>query len=168
MTRFDEEQLQSALQHEAALRRLARGLLRDPAAADEATQHALLQAAAGRRASGTGLWPFLVTTLRHHAANLRKLAVRRARHERAASSTATTTPVDELAAREQLRRRVADAVLALDEPYRTTVWLRWFEEMSTAVVAAHQGVPVATVRTRLQRAYAQLRRRLDADFGDRR
>lgn len=168
MTSFDEARLQSALQHEAALRRLARGLLRDPAAADDATHHALLQEASGRRAAGTGLWPFLVATVRNHANNVRKLARRRMQHERAAAPKDTIAPACDLLAREQLRRRVADAVLALEEPYRTTVWLRWFEDMSPAAIAAQQQVPLATVRTRLQRAHAQLRRRLDADFGDRR
>jgi len=166
--RFDEGRLHAALQHEAALRRLARGLLRDPAAADEAAQHAVLQAASSERTSGAGLWPFLVTTLRNHAKNLHKLAQRRTRHETAAARRDTVAPADDLLAREQLRRRVADAVLALDEPYRTTVWLRWFENVSTSAIAARLGVPGATVRTRLQRAHAQLRQRLDADFGDRR
>lgn len=166
--RFDEGQLHAALQHEAALRRLARGLLRDPAAADDALQHTMVQAASDRGPANGGLWPFLVTTMRNHANNVRKLARRRAQHEAAAARPDAAAPVDDLLAREQLRRRVADAVLALDEPYRTTVWLRWFEELRTAAIAKRLGVPVATVRTRLQRAHAQLRQRLDADFGDRR
>src|SRR5262249_12078539 len=56
---------------------------------------------------------------------------------------------------------------ALTEPYRTPVWLRWFEDLQAHEVAARMAVPVATVRTRLQRAHAQLRSRLDRDYGDR-
>lgn len=164
----DEGRLQLALQHEQALRRLARSLARDPGAVDDAIQHALVQEACGHRAPRAPLWPFLVTTLRHYLASWRQRAVRRAQHERSAAGGTTAVAVDELVAREQLRRRVADAVLALAEPYRTTVWLRWFQGMTTADVAAHEGVPVATIRSRLQRAQAQLRQRLDAEFGDRR
>ena len=43
ITPFDAGRWQVALQHERALRRLARALVNDPATADDATQHALLQ-----------------------------------------------------------------------------------------------------------------------------
>lgn len=162
----DASRLQEALQHERSLRRLAAALLGDAADADDAVQHVLVQEAAGRRRDGVPLWPFLCTALRRHAANLRKLARRRTAHERRAARPEATPAADRIIERDQLRRRVADAVLGLDEPYRTTVWLRWFEELPTGAVAQRMRVPVATVRTRLQRAHARLRQRLDADYGD--
>jgi RNA polymerase sigma factor (sigma-70 family) len=166
MPSFDERRLLEALRHEKTLRGLAATLLRDPADVDDAVEHTLLQEARGHRREPE-VWPFLRTTLRNRAATLLKLALRRRRHEGAAAETGAAPAVDELLAREQLRRRVADAVLGLPEPYRTTIWLRWFEGSTSVAIAHHQGIPVATVRTRLQRAYAMLRQRLTVDHGDR-
>jgi RNA polymerase sigma-70 factor (ECF subfamily) len=162
-----QQLLQQALQHERALRRLAASLLRDPGSADDAVEHALVQEALQRRRPGAPLLPFLRATLRRYASNLRKLARRRTEREAVAARPEAVPSAAEIAAREQLRRRVADAVQALDEPYRTTVWLRWFEDLAAHEVAARMAVPVATVRTRLQRAHAQLRARLDRDYGHR-
>lgn len=52
------------------------------------------------------------------------------------------------------------AVAALSEDQRTAVSLRFFSGMSTEEVARVLGIPSATVRTRLSRAYTELRRRL--------
>ncbi len=71
-------------------------------------------------------------------------------------------------AREQVRRRLSDAVTKLEEPYRTTIWLRFFEDMPPRDVAAKMKVPVETVRTRTRRALEQLRQQLDEEYGDRR
>ncbi|MHC5070501.1 MAG: sigma factor-like helix-turn-helix DNA-binding protein [Planctomycetota bacterium] len=49
--------------------------------------------------------------------------------------------------------------------YRTTVLLRYFEDLPTAQVATRMGVPHATVRTRLQRAMARLRKDLGSREG---
>jgi len=49
------------------------------------------------------------------------------------------------------------AVGELAEPFRTTVALRHFSGMSHEQIAAYLGVPEGTVRSRLSRAYAQLR-----------
>ncbi|MEQ1633899.1 MAG: sigma-70 family RNA polymerase sigma factor [Planctomycetota bacterium] len=160
--------LEQVMRHERGLRRLAAALIANPADADDAVQHAMTQAAMGRRRQGTPLWPFLVTALRRHASNLRKFAARRRAHEQQMPAAREMPSPEEFLAREQLRRHVADAVHALEEPFRTTIWLRWFEGLDNAAVAARTGVPVATVRSRLQRAHAQLAARLDGDYGDRR
>lgn len=62
-------------------------------------------------------------------------------------------------------RRVSDAVLSLNEPYLTTVLLSYYEDQSPRQIAASQDVPLATVRSRLQRAREQLRARLQAEYG---
>lgn len=158
--------LAAALQHERALRRLACMLHLGGADADDAVQHALTQAALGKRPPGMPIWTFLRTSLKRHAWNLHKLAGRRRAREAAAAGTEAVMPVDDMLARDQLRRRVAEAVLALAEPYRTTVWLRWFEGLAVDEVAARMAAPPNTVRTRLQRAHALLKSRLDRDYGE--
>jgi protocatechuate 3,4-dioxygenase beta subunit len=62
-------------------------------------------------------------------------------------------------------RKVVDAVLALDEPYRSTITLRYFDELSPQEIARQLGVPVRTVKTRLRRALEQLQGRLDRVHG---
>jgi len=52
-------------------------------------------------------------------------------------------------------------VLALEEPYRTAILLRYYRGMSAAQIARELGIPPATVRTRLMRALDRLRARLD-------
>src|SRR4029077_6361026 len=68
---------------------------------------------------------------------------------------------DEIVGRGARRARVVGAVLALDEPYRAVVLLRFFEHLPPRAVARRLQVPVETARTRLKRALAQLRARLD-------
>ncbi|MBI3847168.1 MAG: hypothetical protein HY292_21275, partial [Planctomycetes bacterium] len=71
--------------------------------------------------------------------------------------------------REALRREVVDAVLGLDEPYRTTLLLRFFEDEPASSIAKRLGIPVETVRTRIKRGLDRVRERLDAEHdGDRR
>ncbi len=72
----------------------------------------------------------------------------------------------ELAARAELHARVAAAVVALREPYRQTILLRYFEGLSMADVAAQMEAPFETVRARLRRARALLRTRLEGEDTD--
>jgi RNA polymerase sigma factor (sigma-70 family) len=160
-------ELLDALRHEPSLRRLAWALHLGAADADDAVQHALTQAALGKRPPDMPLLTFLRAALRYHAFNLVKLARRRRVREAAAAKSEAVPSAATIVARDLLRRRVADAVLALDDPYRTTVWLRWFEGLDVAAVAARMQVPANTVRTRLQRSHARLKQQLDRDHGDR-
>ena len=66
-----------------------------------------------------------------------------------------------------LHQQIVEAVLALDEPYRTTVVLRFWEDRPPRDVARLMEVPVSTVRTRIRRALTTLRDRLDHSFGNR-
>lgn len=58
------------------------------------------------------------------------------------------------------QQEVLEAVRALEEPYRSTVWLRYFEGITPKEIAARLGVPERTIKTRLTRAHTQLRGRL--------
>lgn len=60
---------------------------------------------------------------------------------------------------------LVNEVLALGEPYRTTVLLRFVEDLPPREVAQRMDTPVATVHTRLTRGLAQLRERLDRKRG---
>lgn len=57
----------------------------------------------------------------------------------------------------ELRSELRDAVEALPEPYRETVALRFFAELSLAEVAEATGRPINTVKTHLRRGLERLR-----------
>jgi RNA polymerase sigma factor (sigma-70 family) len=60
------------------------------------------------------------------------------------------------------------ALAALDEPYRTTVHRRFFDDLSPLEIARADGDAPATVRWRLHEGLRRIRTDLDARFGGRR
>jgi len=66
-----------------------------------------------------------------------------------------------------MRNRVAEAVLSLKEPYRSTILLRFYEDHSTCSIAESGEISTSTVRSRLKRGLEQLKQHLDEEFGDR-
>ena len=155
------------LAHREWVERAARALVYGDADADDLQQQAWLKVLARPpqeepRSPRGWLWSVLrsVAFDRGRAARSRRL------HEEAAArpERLDASPA-ELVARAELLTRVARMALELEEPYRATVLLRYFEDLEPAAIAALQGVPVETVRTRLKRAVAQLRERMDAENG---
>ena len=57
----------------------------------------------------------------------------------------------EILEREDLRQRVVVALLALDEPYRTILLLRFYDDLPPREVARRVDAPVETVRTQTRR-----------------
>jgi len=69
--------------------------------------------------------------------------------------------------RAEVLRAVVDEVLALDEPYREAVMRRYFEGLPPREIAKATDASVATVNSRLQRAQAKLKEKLDRRLSDR-
>ncbi len=144
------------------LRRLALSLVRDPAEADDIEQETWAAALAARPDPDRPLRPWLKTVLlnvirmRHRAGGRR-----RAREDE--FEVARDAPPDpaQLLERAELERRLAGLVVALDEPYRSTVLLRYQEGLGAEQIAAMHGVPAGTVRWRLKTALDRLRGQMD-------
>ncbi len=152
--------------HASALRSLARELLRCPHAADDVTQATLHQALARPDLRPGPLGGWLQRTLVNFARQWRRGERRRAaRHAALAAPESDAEPRDALARREALRS-VTNAVLSLDEPYQTAIFLRYFEDLPPRVIAQRTGANLATVKSRLARGLAMLRVRLDSDQGE--
>lgn len=67
-----------------------------------------------------------------------------------------------------LNCRVSQAVFELKDPYRSALHQRYYCGFSAAEIAAREGIPIETVRSRIKRALAMIRGRLDREFhGDR-
>lgn len=154
--------------HAGGLRALAFDLVGDPHAAEDVLQDAfvrVLSKSDARAASAGGARAFLRTIVRGLASNHRRDAAHRAEREAAyardrRSDERATTPFDAHARGEALQRVVA-AVLALEEPYKTAVLLRYFEGLGPAEIAERTNAPLATVASRLLRAHQKLRAELE-------
>jgi RNA polymerase sigma factor (sigma-70 family) len=152
------------LEHAGWVRRLAGRLLADAAAADDAAQEALVVALGGGPGDASQARPWLAAVLRNVVRHMRRATGRRDARERAVARNEAVEATDEIVARASLQRAVVDAVLALAEPYRTTVLMRFFDELPTSEIAARRSEPVETVRTRLKRGLALLREKLSREL----
>lgn len=144
---------------------LARSLVLDDATADDVVQQTWLAALESPPREAGSLRGWLSRVVRNAASESRRRAARRERWEAAAPARGPETSPAETVAKADAHRRVVDAVMSLDEPYRTAVLLRFFEDLPSDEVARRTGVPVETARTRIKRALALLRGRLDRELG---
>jgi RNA polymerase sigma-70 factor (ECF subfamily) len=143
------------------LARLARSLTGDAAEADDLVQETYAAALRSPPATDRPVRPWL----RRVVINLARMR-HRSRSRRAATDRVVETQTDpvrdpeQLLERARLERRLAELVLELDEPFRTTVLLRYREGLSAEQIATQQGIPAGTVRGRLKTALDRLRREL--------
>ncbi|MCR9244983.1 MAG: sigma-70 family RNA polymerase sigma factor [bacterium] len=150
------------------LRNVARALVRDDHIAEDVVQDTLCQALRHDLQPGP-LNGWLRRTVENFARQWRRSERRRERRERDARQRANTPSPAELTSRRETLQRVTTALLSLDEPYQTTVFLRYFEDLPPRAIARRTGTNLATVKSRLQRGLAMLRARLDRmTDGDRR
>ncbi len=150
--------------HAAALRALARTLLRDPADVEDVVQETWIAALESPPAKLEALGGWLATVLRRRASNRRRSVERRARHESLAQRPATFDP-RETEQREATLQAVVAALGALDEPLKQVVLLRYFENLPPREIALRLGVEPRVVYDRLQRAHVRLRWKLEREFG---
>lgn len=151
--------------HAEFLRRLAHKLVPDEHLAEDAAQETALAALRRPPEDRSALPAWLARVVRRRAANLGRDERTRASKERDAARSPTVESSEEQI---RVQMSVLSAVEALDEPYRRTIWLRFYEDEPPRRIATRMGVPVETVKTRLRRGLEQLRARLDGAYdGDR-
>ncbi len=168
MTNANDQSVPVLLEHADFVRRLARGLVRDPATADDVVQETWIAALERPPRSAGAARSWFRTTVQHVSAKMRRGEGRRVTRERAGARPEAERPTDEIVERLALQRRVVDAVLALREPYRRAIVLRYFEELRPLEIARREAVPLNTVRSRLRRGLERIRADLDrASGGDR-
>jgi RNA polymerase sigma-70 factor (ECF subfamily) len=146
------------------LRRLARDLVRDPHAAEDALQDAWVAALEHPPRHDGNVRAWLGTILRNLVARRAQASDRRVHHESRAAREGTGTTAS--SASGESVRFVTDAVLALEEPYQSTILARYFEDLKPSEIATRQSVPIATVKSRLRRALEILRVRMKDSSGD--
>jgi len=157
-------QAEELLAHAAWVRRLAAGLVADPQRVDDLVQDTWVAAleADPRRARDQRAW--LAGVVRNLFRQRSRKDARRARREVAREPGGPAPSTDELVGRAELHAKLVHAVLGLEEPYRSTLLLRYFEELAPGEIARRHGLQGSTVRNRLRRGLEQLRAKLDREW----
>ncbi len=162
--------LEELLGEERWLQALARRLVRDAATADDLVQETwfrALRAGGGRAAGGVAdARAWLGRVLRNVWRERGRSERARGRREEHAAASEALPSARESLERVELAQRLASLVLELDEPYRSIVVWRYYENRSAAAIATELGEPAARVRWRLMRARELLRERLERERGD--
>jgi len=145
-----------------ALRRYARGLLKDATAADDLVQDCLERVIAHwhhRRNDDPRTWVFAI--LHNLAVNRLKQMSRRGEHlpfEKLDESAFARQPTQE---DNLMRRDIIQALEQLPEEQRSVLLLVSVEDLSYSQAAAVLAIPIGTVMSRLSRARERLRQILE-------
>jgi len=159
--------IEKLLRHRPFVRALARRLVRDEARADDLVQETYLTALRSPPRHEGALKAWLAAVVRNLARTQNRAEWRRTKHERkqpvdgGRAEPRALPSAEEALERATWHQRLVEATMALDEPYRSTLLLRYFEELDSTEIARIQGVPAATVRTRIRRGVERLRSELD-------
>ena len=148
-----------------SLRRLALSLVSDEHAAGDLVQEAWLAALLRREDSPRDPARWAQVVVRHLRHGLRRSDDRRRTREMLSVDAKPSPAPDTLLERSQTLRGVASAAAEIDEPYRTVIRLRYWEDLSPPDIAARLDRPVDTVKTQLRRGLETLRERLDREHG---
>ena len=168
------EQRRRSVDHELLLAQsgwvqgLARTLVSDPAGAEDVAQDTMLAALSTPPLAGSDVrslraWLARVATNLAHL-SLRHSTRRTQREARAARPERVCSAAEAVERASQLQH-VVETLLALEEPYRSAVLLRFFEGLSHAQIAERVGASPAAVRKRLSRGLERLRERMDREHG---
>jgi RNA polymerase sigma factor (sigma-70 family) len=153
------------LAHSEWLARVARALVGEAGAGDVVQDTYEAALAKTSRRDGP-LRPWLGGVARNIARMAVRARVRRERREQVVPVSDEVPSPEELLSRAQIQQRVGRLVIELNEPLRSTLLLRYFEGLSAAEIARAQGIPAATVRSRLKDALDRIRADLDAEHGN--
>src|SRR5262245_46223596 len=157
--------LDTLLAHREWVRSVARAVVRDPNAADDLEQETWVAALATPPRHESSLRGWFGAVVRSRARRAGRTETRRAARETAAARGGSVATPAELAEIADTHRRVVEAVVALEEPYRAAILLRYFEGLAVEEVARRTASPLETTRSRLKRGVAKLRERLARELG---
>ena len=154
-------------EHANSMRELAQHLLKDAGEAEDVVQDTWMQVV--QRPAGLQIRHTAKSWLHGMVANLarnrRRTKQRRARREEQCARPESGAQLAQASeARGQVMRSVTEALLSLEEPYRSTLLGRFYENLPPRELARLHGVPLATVKSRLQRGLAMLRVRLEGQL----
>lgn len=151
------------LEHREYLRSLARSLVFDEHRADDLVQQACLALLERPPKRSGSLRAWLGRVIQNLAYSMLAREGERAWREKLAVGglqAPDEDPSEERIFEEQ--QLLLDAVRRLRQPYRSTIFLRYYKDLSPTEIAAQEELSLATVKTRLRRGLELLRNDLDA------
>ncbi len=143
--------------------RLAQGLCRSGAEADDLVQDTWIEALRRPPAHLGSPRGFLATVVRRQWLRRSRGEARRSVRERASARAEVVGPAEADLERLELQARLLEAVRELPVSQARVVALHYYEQLDTGQIARRLGIPASTVRSRLARAVETLRERMDAD-----
>jgi RNA polymerase sigma-70 factor (ECF subfamily) len=149
------------------MRRLAVRLLWDENLADDVLQEAWITAIERPPSQPGALRAWLSTVVRSLCRRANRSLARRRRAESANGRDIEAPSAQEVEERLESQRRLLDAVLSLPEPYRSVVYLHFYEGLKLVEIARLQHTSDSTIRTQLSRGLERLRERLERSCGGR-
>ena len=163
MTPPETLDVHALLEHRDVVRSIARALLGDEHRADDVFQETCVRALERPPRAGAALAGWLTRVARNLAINHRRREGLRPEREEVAARPEAVRDAEERDL--ELEEQMLAAVRELEPPYRTVLYLRYWRDLGPSAIARELGVPVATVKTRLQRGIERLRRDLDRRYG---
>lgn len=146
-------------EHEAYVRRIVLGIVRDPAQADDVIQETYVVALAkGEAVHDPRQW--LARVARNFALLARRRDSRRTRNEQGAARKDPIEPVDDAIADAEARLRVFRALRRLPALDRNLLSLRYAEKTNFLDIGSRIGLSAEAARSRVRRALEALREAL--------
>ena len=130
------------LEHTGWLRSLARQLVRDPHTADDVVQTTLMAALEWEGTPRSGLRNWLTGVARNTAHQIHRGDSRRQRRHARAAAPEALPSAGEMVELVDSQRALAAAVLELEEPYRSTIFLRFYQDLQPKDIAERAVLPV--------------------------
>ena len=121
--------LDDLLDHASWLQGLARNLVADEATAEDLVQETWVAAIKKPPRDTDRPRSWMRSVVRRLAARNHRQRFRRSARERAVSIPEATGDAQDLVVRAEMQRQVASEVLRLEEPARSTILLRFYEEV---------------------------------------
>jgi RNA polymerase sigma-70 factor (ECF subfamily) len=152
------------------LRSLARGLVGDAERAEDLVHETYAAALAHPPCESSAPRAWLARVLRSLAAKRGRRESERPLRESVAARERGELELGDppaLLAEIELARRLFETLERQREPYRSTLYLRYYRGLAPREIAVQQGLPLKTVKTRLARGLEALRGELDRREGGR-
>ena len=147
------------------IRALARALLLDQHQVDDVVQTTMVRALMNPPRRGVNLRAWLAVVTRNTVRQSARSNRRRFEREQRSARPERIPSTEELVEKADLQRSIVQAVMNLDEPYRSALLLRYLEELSAEEIAHRLGIPSSTVRNRIKRGLDTLRVEFDRESG---
>lgn len=159
------QSLHALLDQTGWIHALARKLVADPHLAADLAQETTVDALEREPDGSRPLRAWLAAVMRNNLAKLRRGEKNRTAREQVTRSAELEPAVLDVVEKAETHRNVVLAVLALEEPYRSTLLMRFFEQLSYDEIARQSHLTRAAVNSRVTRALEQLRARLENTYG---